>query len=232
MSIHDGHRERLKKRFMEEGLDHFEEVNVLELVLFYCIPRRDTNPIAHALLQRFENLVNVMEAPVSELEKVEGISRNAAGFLKLILAVNKYYLVKKATNEMVLDSVEKCGRYLIPKFHGKRNESVMLLCLDAKCKMLCCREINEGSVNSAGISVRKVIEVALASNATTVILAHNHPSGLAFPSGEDMATTRRIAEALKTVEVLLFDHIIVSDDDFVSLAQSGYYNPQKINATM
>ena len=95
MSIHDGHRERLKKRFTEEGLDNFEEVNVLELLLFYCIPRRDTNPIAHALLDRFETLVNVLDAPVEELEKVDGISHHAATFLKLSTAVNKYYMVKR-----------------------------------------------------------------------------------------------------------------------------------------
>lgn len=226
MSIHDGHRERLKNRFAEEGLDNFDEVNVLELLLFYCIPRRDTNPIAHKLLARFESLVNVMDAPVEELVKVEGISHNAAVFLKLVMELNKYYLVQKAGADTILDTTEKYGRYLVPKFHGKRNETVLLLCLDAKCKALCCREISEGSVNSAGISVRKVVEAALAANATTVILAHNHPSGLAFPSGEDVATTKRIAHALKTVEVLLFDHVIVSDDDFVSLVQSRFYDPK------
>lgn len=226
MSIHDGHRERLKRRFAEEGLDNFEEVNVLELMLFYCIPRRDTNPIAHALLNRFETLVNVLDAPVEELVKVDGISHNAAHFLKLILATNKYYMVKKATADTILDTTEKYGNYLVPKFQGKRNETVMILCLDAKCKMLCCREISEGSVNSAGISMRKVMEVALAANATTVILAHNHPSGLAFPSGEDVATTKRVADVLKSVDILLFDHVIVSDDDFVSLAQSGFYDPK------
>ena len=230
MSIHDGHRERLKKRFTEEGLDNFEEVNVLELLLFYCIPRRDTNPIAHALLDRFETLVNVLDAPVEELEKVDGISHHAATFLKLSTAVNKYYMVKKATADTILDSTEKYGRFLVPKFHGKRNETVLLLCLDAKCKVLCCREISEGSVNAAGVSVRKVVEAALAFNATTVILAHNHPSGLAFPSGEDVMTTKRVADALNAVEVLLFDHIIVSDDDFVSLNQSGYYDPKKMSA--
>ena len=227
MSIHDGHRERLKNRYLQEGLDHFEEVNVLELMLFYCIPRRDTNPIAHALLARFGNLVNVLEAPVEELEKVDGITHNAAVLLKLFPSVNKYFQVKKAASETILDTTEKYGRYLVPQFQGKRNETVMLLCLDAKCKVLACRELSEGSVNSAGVSVRKVVETALACNATTVILAHNHPSGLAFPSGEDVVATKRVADALHTVDVVLFDHIIVSEDDFVSLTQSGYYDPKK-----
>ena len=101
-------------------------------------------------------------------------------------------------------------------------ETVFLLCLDAKCKVLCCKEVGEGSVNSAAISVRRIVEVALASNATTVVLAHNHPSGLAIPSEEDIPTTRRVAAALNTVEIILADHIVVADDDFVSMVQSGY----------
>jgi DNA repair protein RadC len=110
----------------------------------------------------------------------------------------------------------------MPFFFGRRNETVFLLCLDAKCKVLCCREIGEGSINYAGISVRKVVETALGVSATSVVLAHNHPSGVAVPSGEDIQTTRRIAAALSAVEIHLADHIIVADNDCVSLVQSGY----------
>ena len=98
---------------------------------------------------------------------------------------------------------------------------MFLLCLDAKCKVLCCKEVGQGSVNSASISVRKVVETALAANATTVVLAHNHPSGVALPSEEDILTTRRIAAALNAVEVHLADHVVVADGDYVSIAQSG-----------
>ena len=100
-----------------------------------------------------------------------------------------------------------------------------MLCLDAKCKLLCCKEIGEGSVNSANIPIRRVVEIALAVNATTVILAHNHPSGIAVPSGEDVLTTKRLAAALDAVEICLADHIVVADDDYVSMAQSGLYRP-------
>lgn len=227
MSIHDGHRQRLKKRFLEEGLDSFAEVNVLEILLFYCIPRRDTNPIAHALLSRFGSLANVLEAPVEELMKVEGISENSATYLSLTTAVGRYYMMNKASQNTVLDSIEKCGAYLCPVFVGMRNETVYLLCLDAKCKVLCCREVSEGSANAAGISIRKIMEIALSANATTVLLAHNHPSGLALPSGEDIQTTKNVSAALRAVDIQLADHIIVSDDDFVSLAQSGFYDPNQ-----
>ena len=131
MSIHDGHRQRLKERFRAEGLDHFEEHQVLELLLFYCIPRQDTNPIAHALLERFGSLSQVLEAPAEELEKVPGIGSNAATFLALTTAVGRYYLVNRSMQTVILSSIEQCGQYLVPFFYGRRNEAVDLLCLDA-----------------------------------------------------------------------------------------------------
>lgn len=222
MSIHDGHRQRLKQRFLEEGLDNFTEIQVLELLLFYCIPRRDTNPIAHALLDRFGSLAQVLEAPVEELRKVEGIGENTAVFLHLTTEVGRYYLVNRSNQITFLQTINDCAAYLQPFFFGRRNETVFLLCMDAKCKVLCCREVGEGSVNAAGISIRKIVETALGVNATSVVLAHNHPSGVAVPSDEDVQTTRRVAMALAAVDVHLVDHIVVADDDSVSMIQSGY----------
>lgn len=223
MAIHDGHRQRLKERYRSEGLDNFDELQVLELLLFYCIPRQDTNPIAHRLLNHFGSLAQVLEAPVGELEKVPGLGPNAAMFLHLVRDAGRYYQVNRSRQEKILTTTEKCGDYLASFFVGRRNETVFLLCLDAKCKVLCCKEIGEGSVNSAGVPVRRIVETALGVNATTVILAHNHPSGLALPSSEDVQTTHRVAAALDTVDITLADHIIVADSDYVSLAQSGYY---------
>ncbi len=225
MTIHDGHRQRLKQRFVQEGLDTFHEVQVLELLLFYCIPRQDTNPIAHALLQRFGSLSQVLEAPVQELAKVPGMGESAAVYLHLVMQTGRYYQVNRAMQSRILTTIDQCGEYLCPFFLGRRNETVYLLCLDSKCKVLCCQEIGEGSVNSAGVPIRRIVETALAANASTVVLAHNHPSGLAMPSAEDIQTTRRLAVALDAVEIMLVDHIIVAEDDFVSLAQSGYYRP-------
>ena len=222
MSIHSGHRARLKERFRTEGLDNFSEVQVLELLLFYAIPRQDTNPIAHALLEHFGSLAQVLEAPVEELEKVTGIGENAATLLSLITSVGRYYLVNRSTQNVILNTIEKCGEYLVPFFFGRRNEIVFILCLDAKCKVLCCKEVGEGSVNSANVPIRRIVELALGANATTVILAHNHPSGLALPSGDDIQATRRVAAALATVDIHLGDHLVVADDDFVSMVQSGY----------
>ena len=221
-SIHTGHRQRMKERFLSEGLDHFTDIQVLELILFYCIPQKDTNPIAHALLNHFGSLSQVLEASPAELQKVKGIGENTATFLHLITQVGRYYLVDRVQRLEILPTIEACGNYLVPRFFGRKVETVFLLCLDAKCKVLCCKEVGEGSVNSAGISIRRIVETALGANATSVVLAHNHPSGMALPSAEDIQTTRRVAAALNTVDILLADHIVVADDDFVSMVQSGY----------
>lgn len=222
MSVHDGHRKRLRQRFVTEGLDHFSDIQVLELMLFYCIPRQDTNPIAHALLDHFGSLSQVLEAPVEELQKVEGIGENTAIFLRLVTQVGRYYLTDRASKAKVLPTLESCAQYLQSYFFGRSVETVYLLCLDAKCKMLCCKKISEGDVNSTGLSVRKIVETALSTNASSVVLAHNHPGGLAIPSNADIQTTMRIAAALQAVDVNFIDHILVTDDDYVSLAQSGY----------
>lgn len=221
-SVHRGHRERLKQRFLEEGLDNFTDIQVLELLLFYSIPQRDTNPIAYALLDHFGGLSQVLEASVEELKKVPGISDHSATLLSLVTQIARYYQVDCAQRVECLTSLDACGAYLVPYFFGRSKETVFLLCLDAKCKVLCCREVGEGSVNSASISVRKIVETALGANATTVVLAHNHPSGVALPSEEDVQTTWRIAAALNAVEIHLADHIVVADGDYVSMAQSGY----------
>lgn len=227
MSVHKEHRMRVKKRFADEGLDGFNEHQVLELLLFYCIPRRDTNEIAHNLLNRFGTLAQVLDAPVRELVKVDGVGENAALFLSLIKDVERYYHVNRITQNEVLRNIDECGRYMVPFFNGRNRETVFLLCLDAKCKVLSCREVEEGSVNSAGISIRKIVDMALTENATSVVLAHNHPSGLALPSQEDVCTTKKVAQALRFVDVVLNDHIIVADGDYVSLVHSRYYDPNE-----
>lgn len=221
MSIHDGHRQRLKRRFLEEGLENFDEVNVLELLLFYAIPQKDTNPIAHDLLARFGSLAGVLEAPAEALRAVPGVGEHAATLIALTTALSRYYMVSRAQAACVLTTVAQCGDYLVPRFFGLRDETVCLLCLDAKCQVLCCKTVGHGSVNSAGVPMRKIIEQALAANATSVILAHNHPSGIALPSQDDIAVTQRLQIALDAVGIVLADHIIVADEDFVSMADSG-----------
>lgn len=226
MSIHDGHRQRLKERFVKYGLDQFTNIQVLELLLFYCIPRKDTNELAHRLVKRFGGFSQVLDADIDELMKVEGMGANAAIFLKLIPSAGRFYDVSRVeVQKGPLLTVDACGKYMQPYFKGRCNEMVYLLCLDAKGKVLTCRMVGEGGINSAGVPIRKIVEIALNVKASSVVLAHNHPSGLALPSREDVATTQRIAVALQAVDVILADHLVIVDDDYTSMVQSGYYRP-------
>ena len=223
--LHQGHRDRLKERFRQKGLDGFAPVNVLELLLFFCVPQGDTNVLAHELLDRFGSLAQVLEAPVEELEKVKGVGKHASTLLSLVPALSRYYLVSRNEHRDILTTTDECGEYLMDYFVGQKDEVVYLLCLDSKCKVLCCKEVARGNVNSAGISIRRIVEIALSVNAVSVVLSHNHPGGLAVPSNEDILTTRRVAVALDAVGIVLADHIVVADDDFVSMVQSDFYSP-------
>lgn len=224
MSIHEGHRKRLKDRFSQEGLDSFNELNALELLLFYCVPRMDTNPLAHRLLDHFGSFSAVLDASAEELEEVEGVGHNISTFLTFIPQVARYYNDNKNKHIKVLSSITECGRFFAPKFIGRKNEMVYMLCLDSKCKVLDCRKLGEGSVNSAGVPIRRIVDIALKTNAASVVLAHNHPGGFAFPSADDTQTTARVAQALASVDVILADHLVFADEEFVSMVQSGHYS--------
>lgn len=232
MSVHDGHRSRVKERFLKEGLMGMHEHEVLEMLLFYCIPRRNTNEIAHNLINRFGNLAKVLDAPIRDLKKVEGMGENSATFLKLVKAMFGCYHVSRAKETLVLSDYNACSEYLKPFFYGLENETVMLLSLDAKCAVLDCRVIGEGSVTSANVSIRKIVDTALATNAVSVILAHNHPGGLAIPSPEDMAATKRVALALQYVDIVLVDHIVVCENDSISMSSTKVYDRNNLTENL
>lgn len=222
MGIHDGHRARLRARYIEEGLAHFNEIDTLELLLFYAIPRRDTNELAHLLLQQFGSLDGVLGATTGDLCAVPGISENTAVLLHLFNDVARKCEISRQSIRIV-NSSQDAGTFLLPYFYGLREETVYLLCLDAKGKVLDCRALFKGSANGVAIAIRKIVEVALSVNATSVIMAHNHPGGLALPSAEDRAATLRIRAALQNLDIVLIDHIIVADQDFISMADSGLF---------
>lgn len=221
MGVHDGHRERMKQRFLRHGMDNFDDHNILELLLFFAIPRQDTNEVTHRLMETFGSLDAVFEADTEALMAVEGIGTNAAVLIRMIPDVTKRYLIAKNKLGDILRDSEAAGRYFLPRFINCRTETVILACLDAKMEVLDCRPVGNGSVNSAHIDVRNIVQMALLQNASAVILAHNHTSGIALPSHEDELATIQVKRALKLVGVDLVDHIIVAGDDFVSLADNG-----------
>lgn len=221
MGIHDGHRKKLRARFLNAGLEAFADHEALELLLCYAIPRRDTNPIAHALMERYGSLSAVLEAPVEDLQKVEGVGESAAILLRLVPQLHRRARLANA-RDTVLSSTERTGRYLLELFAGLNREVLYQLCLDQKGKLLACKRLSEGSASSTEVNIRLLAENAILTAASAVILAHNHPSGIALPSQDDFNTTEQARAALSTVGVALLDHIIVADGDFVSMADSGF----------
>lgn len=220
-NIHRGHREKLRRRFLTSGLEAFADHEALELLLFYAIPRRDTNPIAHRLLERYGSLWAVLTAPVEDLQRAEGIGQSAAVLLRL---AGQLYGRARLSDmpDLPMNDAEVAGAYLLERYCGETHEVVYQLCLDRKGRLLACKRLGEGGVASAGIDVRRVVENAILTAASSVILAHNHPSGVALPSDADFSATAQVKAALASVGVILCDHIIVADNDFVSLSQSGY----------
>lgn len=220
-SIHTGHRKRAKEEFLVRGLNGMADHRVLELLLFYGIPQGDVNPLAHELIERFGSLSGVLTAPVEELRKVKGVGENTAVLLQLVLAVAARFMEERSNLDQIYDNVWSFRELLMPLFLGERNEKSYLVCLDGKNKLLVCRELGEGILDSVNITARKVMEVALSCNAAKAVLAHNHVSGIAMYSPADVEATRSVARLLAQVSVELVDHFIVADDDMVSMRQSG-----------
>ena len=221
MNVHEGHRERLKQQFAEHGLDAFADHEVLELLLFYALPRIDVNELAHRLITHFGGLDAVLEAPIDELVKFPGIGWNTAVLLHLVSQVSRRYGIVKARDDDILNSTEKAGAYLTPFFAYERDEIALAVFLDTKLKVLSHKELSRGAVTATDISLRKIVEWALSLNASGVLLAHNHTSGVAIPSKADEASTRFIKDALAPIGLRLLDHIVVAGDDFVSMSDSG-----------
>ena len=174
MGIHDGHREKMRRRFLETGLEGFADHEALELLLYYAIPRRDTNPIAHALMERYDSLSGVLNAPVEDLEKVEGIGESAAILLSLVSRLSRKARIADASQETILNSSERAGAYLLERFAGERRELVFLLCLDRKGRLLACKRLAEGDVASADLNIRKVVETGITPVINTG-MAHKKP---------------------------------------------------------
>lgn len=213
---HKNHRMRLRDRYAQEGLASFANHNVIELVLFNAFAQKDTNEIAHNLLKHFDNsFVKLLEAPQEELMKVEGIGYNTALFLTLISDVARRYLMEKAkeyAEDKNADPFDKIKARITAYYTGYTTEVVALFCLNNRLDVISEHEIYRGSVNSSHVNLRTIIEIAFAKKAASIILTHNHPSGSAIPSAEDIDTTKRIWSALSAIELELTEHFAVAGD--------------------
>ena len=220
MGLHDGHRQRKRQQFLSHGPESMADHELLELALFYAIPRRDTNETAHRLLDQFGSLDRVLSAPEQELEKVEGVGQGAAVLLRLMGSIGDRAR-RPGREEKIVASVDQAGAYFLRLLDGQRTEQLYQLCVDAKGKVLSCRMLSQGQADMTVLSLRQVVENALLSGASGVFLGHNHPSGVALPSQQDLLVTRQIQEALSPLNIRLADHVVVADSDYVSMAESG-----------
>ncbi|MGI6264816.1 MAG: JAB domain-containing protein [Acutalibacteraceae bacterium] len=223
--IHEGHRQRLKQRFLREGLAGFERHQVVEMLLFFGIPRVDTNELAHRLLDAFGSLSGIMDAPYDELIKVKGVTENAAVLICFSKALGTEYARDRQRHAVVLKSAQRMGEYAASFFVGLDHEAVLLVCMDNRFRVLHSGILTHGSVNAAEINTRLILQTALRHNATAIMLAHNHPGGSPVPSYEDVTTTRYLREALNPVHITLIDHFIVAEEGYTSMRNTPTWSP-------
>lgn len=223
--VHTGHRQRVKQRFLKEGLSHFERHQVVEMLLFFGIPRKDTNELAHRLMDTFGSLSGILDAPYEELCRVPGISENAAVLICFCKALSREYAKDKQQTDKVLKSYQRMGEYVLPYFAGLEYEAVLLVCMDSRYRVRHAGIVTRGSVNAAEVNTRLILQTALLHNATMVVLAHNHPDGSAVPSTEDVETTRYLRRVLRSANIALMDHIVVAGEEFTSMHNTPMLAP-------
>lgn len=220
-NLHNDHRKRLKAEFRENGLDHFEQHRIVELLLFYAIPRVDTNETAHRLMDRFGSVSGILDAPYELLCEVQGIGPEAGTFLKLLSSFIKIYMDDRLSRDNRITDPDTAKRYMQSKFLGETAECVYLAGIGNNGKVIFCKRMEEGSPESVGIKPSVLIRALLRADAVKAVLAHNHPYGICNPSGADVRATCILHEELARVDVELMDHIVVAADGVSSLREQG-----------
>lgn len=222
-NLHKDHRQRVRARYLSDGIKSMADHNIMELLLFYGIPYKDTNNMAHELIERFGDLNGVLDAPVEELMKVSGIGENTAALIKLTRDIAAAYNERKAMSKTPVATEERFSEYLKMKYAGETREIVYMLFVDAHGKVTKCVKVCDGSPESVTVDNRTIVEAAVRNDAGTVILAHNHPNGFAVPSTADIKATADVIPLLKSINVTLIDHVIVADGEYFSMAKSKKY---------
>lgn len=221
--LHDGHRNRMRDKFLKTGFENMEDHEILEMMLFYCIPRKDTNETAHILLNSLGTLVDVFEAPIDSLESY-GLSHNAAVYIKMITAFCRKYYVDKTKNKSFSLHEGNISERICPRFIGIGDrERLVILLVDTHGREIYSGVVSEGSLSDLSLEVKKIQELSLKYHAWGAMIAHNHPSGLPVPSKSDIEATRVLREKLKAINVQLLDHFIVCGHECVSMAMNEEY---------
>ena len=218
-TVHNGHRKRLKEKFSELGGAAFSDHELLELLLFYSIPRRNTNEIAHQLMERFGSINRMVEATEDELKLVCGIGDNSVVLLKLVLMLAKRYASEQRIDSKRLDSIEAIVDFANQHTMGAVKELVYAVYMDDNLSVIDCCLIASGTVNEVRPMMRTVLELCLLKRSTSVLIFHNHPNGGVEPSREDIHFTKLMERELKMIGSELLEHIIVDGKDYFALLQ-------------
>lgn len=216
---HDGHRERLRSKFLTSPAS-LEDHELLELLLFYVIPRCNTNELAHRLIDRFGSLHGVLDAGRPAITCVEDAGEKTALFLRIVSEVLSRYERSASDKPVLLDSYAEFGSYLKRLFVGTDNEIAFILLFDSSKKLILCKKISEGYSCGNYVSTREIAALAISNNAAGVVLAHNHPGGKAIPSSEDIISTRRLESMFNVMDIAFIDHFIVSGNDCTPILHS------------
>lgn len=216
---HEGHRGRMRQRFMMGGLDNFAPHEVLELLLFYAIPRRNVNPLAHQLIKRFGSLTAVLSASAELLREEPGITEAAITLITLMGPLARYMDKELLGERPFMRNLREAKSYCVHLFSGANEEQFYVICLDAQARVLRAVKVFSGTIDEITIYPREIVGTAIRYNAHDVVLAHNHPSGVLEPSEADIHTTVMLREALERVNIPLQDHIIYAEGNCLSLSQ-------------
>ena len=217
---HGGHRQRIRERFMQEKLTTFAPHEALEMLLYYAIPRRDTNPLAHRLIEHFGSFQAVLEADTAALARVEGMGEQAAVLISMLLPLMRIYLTEKWAPKQPIRDYAQIDRYCAALFTGASEEQAYVLALDAKLRLKGCELLSEGSAASVEVNPRRLIAVLLKYGATGAVVTHNHLSDSAAPSMEDADMTKMLTDLLEKMQIRLYDHIIVAASEIFSFSRN------------
>ena len=219
--LHKGHRERLRNRVKKESLINFEDYQVLEYILTFVIPQKDTNPLAHRLINTFGSISKVLEANVEELKKVDGIGDVTAMFLNSYLGVMYHYEKDKSTKDIIIDTPKKASAYFNALLKHNKKEEVYLACLDKNFRLVYTTTLKTGDENKVSITPRNILDIVIRHNASNIIICHNHPNGSPNPSSEDIKFTHDLTLSLILGDIKLLDHIVIGKSGYFSFATSG-----------
>ncbi len=219
-NLHAGHRQRMRDRFLKTGFDGFSEHQIVEMVLYYCCPRVDTNNLAHKLINEFGSFAGIIDASYDDLKKRGGLTQNAAVLFKMIPELLGSYYDNRTINK-VCGNTDALKKLFIPYYIGTSEEIIRIACLNNSLGLICNVVIGKGSPSAANIDLRLLTETVMASKAAYVVMSHNHPQGGVKPSNEDIVCTEIIKDFLKNISVVLIDHVIVSGDKAYSMYENG-----------